>query len=287
VDFIEGMQSAIDNIEGHLPGPVAFDDVARAAGCSTFHFMRLFNILTELTLGEYIRNRRLTLAGQELSLSRVKVLDIALKYGYETHESFTKAFRAFHGIPPSAARRPGASLKSVGRLSIQVILKGDKALNYKLIEREAFTVVGKKTEVTCQNGENFRIIPEFCKRCNEDGTCAALEKMVGDELGVMGICDVMHGDCFDYYMAVTHNGGEVPSGMAALAVPKSTWAVFEAVGPIPGAIQDVWKRIFSQWFPASSYEHAPGPELEVYGLGDMAAPDYRCWVWIPVVKKSR
>jgi AraC family transcriptional regulator len=286
LDWIQGMQSAIDYMETHLLEPVGFDDVAKAAGSSTFHFMRMFNMLTGFTAGEYIRNRRLTLAGQELALSNVKIVDTALKYGYETHESFTKAFQRFHGVSPSSARAPGAELKSMGKLSIQVILKGDRAMNYKFVEKEAFAVVGKKINVSNKNGENYKIIPKFCSDCNEDGTCEALEKLGIDEMGVMGICANFQKDCFDYYMAVTQSGVQIPAGMETLLIPKLTWVVFEAVGPMPDAIQDVWKRIFSEWFPTNEYEHADGPELEVYEPGDMSKSDYKSYVWIPITKKG-
>ncbi|MDF2632980.1 MAG: AraC family transcriptional regulator [Caproiciproducens sp.] len=286
MDWIQGMQSAIDHMEAHLLEPADFDDVAKTAGSSTFHFMRMFNMLTGFTVGEYIRNRRLTLAGQELALSDAKIVDIALKYGYETHESFTKAFQRFHGISPSVAREAGTNLKSIGKLSIQVILKGEKTLNYKLIEKDAFTVVGKKTMVSNKNGENFKIIPKFIESCNEDGTCETLEKKCVDDMGVMGICANFQKDCFDYYMAVTYAGDEILAGMETLYIPKLTWVVFEAIGPMPDAIQDVWKRIFSEWFPTNEYEHADGPELEVYEQGDMSKADYKSYVWIPVVKKS-
>lgn len=284
MDWIQGMSNAIDFMEAHLLEPIDFEEIARQAGSSTFHFMRMFNILTGFTVGEYIRNRRLTLAGNELSLSNAKVVDVAFKYGYETHESFTKAFRQFHGITPSAARKPGAPLKSIGRLSIQVTLKGEKVMNYKFVEKNAFTVVGKKIPVTCVNGENFKIIPEFCHQCSVDGTYDQLGKMCVDEMGIMGICASFDKDHFDYYSAVTYRDGEIPQGMSTLEIPKSTWAVFEAVGPIPDAIHDVWKRIFSEWFPSSGYEHAEGPELEVYECGDMSKSDYKSYVWIPVTR---
>lgn len=287
MDWIQGMQKAIDYMEDHLLEPTAYDRIAKAAGSSVFHFMRMFNILTGFTVGEYIRNRRLTLAGQELALSGVKILDTALKYGYETHESFTKAFQRFHGVSPSGAREPGVQLKSIGKLSIQVILKGDRALNYKLIEKEAFTVVGRKIKVSTKDGKNFEIVPKFCSDCQKDGTCETLGRMVTDDMGVMGICANFKNEEFDYYMAVTCADGKIPAGMETLLIPKHTWAVFESVGPMPDAIQDVWKRIFSEWFPASEFEHADGPELEVYEPGDMSKPDYKSYVWIPVVKKTK
>ncbi|MFA6941564.1 MAG: AraC family transcriptional regulator [Clostridiaceae bacterium] len=287
MDYIQGMQSAIDFMEDHLLEPLDIEKISKKAGYSAFHFMRMFNILTGITVGEYIRNRKLTLAGCELALSDSKVVDIAFKYGYETHESFTKAFKRFHGISPSAARELGMKLKSTGKLTIQVILKGDKILNYKFIEKDSFTVVGKKINVTCKDGENYKIIPKFCNKCNQDGTCDTLGKLCRDDMGVMGICTNYdkETDSFDYYMAATYRG-EIPKGMETLDIPKQTWAVFESVGPMPDAIQDVWKRIFSEWFPASGYEHAEGPELEVYEMGDMSKPDYKSYVWIPVIKTA-
>lgn len=282
MDWIQGMSHAIDYMEEHLLEPIDIDAIARQAGSSTFHFMRMFNMLTGFTIGEYIRNRRLTLAGSELALSDAKVIDVAFKYGYETHESFTKAFRQFHGITPSAARKPSAPLRSIGKLSIQVTLKGAKIMNYKFVEKDAFTVVGKKITVSSVNGENFKIIPDFCCKCGQDGTFDLLGKMCIDDMGIMGICANMKEDHFDYYAAVTYQGGDIPQGMETLEIPKLTWTVFEAVGPIPGAIQDTWKRIFSEWFPSSGYEHAEGPELEVYEPGDMSKPDYKSYIWIPV-----
>lgn len=288
MDWIQGMRRAIDCMEECLTEPADFGQIAREAGASSFHFMRMFEILTGITVGEYLRQRRLTLAGQELALSGAKVIDVALRYGYSTPESFAKAFRRFHGISPSAAREPGANLKSIGKLSIQITLKGDRVLNYKLIEKEAFTILGKKLRVSCKDGENYRVIPKFCEKCSRDGTSAYLEPLADKSIGALGICTNFNQqtDDFDYYCAAEYDGGEIPQGMETLGIPKLTWAVFESVGSMPGAIQDVWKRIFSEWFPFSGYEHADGPELEVYEKGDMDAPDYKCAVWIPVVKKA-
>lgn len=289
MDWIEGMRRAIDYMEAHLAEPADFGRIAREAGYSAFHFMRMFEILTGMTVGEYLRRRRLTLAGQELALSGGKVVDVALRYGYSTPEAFARAFRRFHGISPSAARAPGAALKSVGKLSIQVTLKGDRALNYKLIEKEEFAVVGRKTRVSCRDGENFRIIPEFCAQCRRDGTFDRLAGFAQKSgMGLLGICAAFSEgtDDFDYYAAAVCGGGEIPDGMETLRIPEATWAVFESVGPMPDAIQDVWTRIFSEWFPSSGYEHAVGPELEVYGPGDMSKPDYRCSVWIPVARRA-
>ena len=285
MDWIEGMQHAVNYMEDNLLGEIDYGRVAREAGCSVFHFQRIFNVLTGFTVGEYVRNRRLTLAGQELALSDVRVTDIAFKYGYETHESFTKAFLKFHGITPSAARVPGAELKSMGRLFIQVILKGDKEMNYRIVEKEAFSVYGTKHHLSSRNGQNFKIIPGFWTESMKDGTFETLLEH-GGKLGVMGVCNDFDNDTFDYWIAAEYTGGEIPHGMEKLDVPALRWAVFEAVGPLPEALQDVTKRIFSEWFPASGYEHDDGPEFEIYSPGEGNRPDYKSWVWIPVRRRS-
>lgn len=287
MDWIQGMQSAIDYIETNLYSQIDYEQVGKAAGSSSFHFMRMFNMLTGFTVGEYVRNRRLTLAGQELAMSNARIVDIAFKYGYETHESFTKAFQRFHGISPSAAREPGASLKSIGRLLISVTLKGDKPMNYSMFEKEAFSIVGKKIKVSNIDGVNFKLIPQFWQDSMEDGTYEAFAKLSTDEMGAMGVCANFRENSFDYFIAVNYSGGEIPEGMEVLQVPRLTWVSFESVGPIPEALQDVTKRIFSEWFPSSEYEHANGPELEIYTPGDMQKLDYKSYVWVPVVKKAK
>lgn len=159
-------------------------------------------------------------------------------------------------------------------------------MNYKFVEKEAFTVIGKKAVVSNQNGENFRTIPKFWDTCCQNGTLKALEKAGVDDMGIMGICANFQKSCFDYYIAA-NCGSNPPKGMTSLEIPKLAWVVFEAVGPMPDAIQDVWMKIFSEWFPTNEYEHAFGPELEVYGEGDLSKADYKSYVWIPVIKKSK
>lgn len=286
MNWIDGMSRAIGYMEDHLCEELDYEALARIAGISSFYFMRLFNLLTGMTVGEYVRARRLTLAGYDLIMSDARVIDIAYKYGYETHESFTKAFTRFHGIPPSAARESGAKLKSTNRLHIQVTLRGDKEMNYRIIEKEAFSVIGVKKRFTTDQGENFKMIPRFWDESMENGKFEQLCGLCKDKMGVMGICDVMEGDNFDYYIAVTKTGDQIPEGMNELKIPASTWAVFECVGPIPQAMQQVWKDIFSEWFPSNDYEHADAPELEVYDQGDSQKADYKSYIWIPVVKKK-
>jgi AraC family transcriptional regulator len=167
-----------------------------------------------------------------------------------------------------------------------IFVKGDKDMDYHIVEKEAFTIVGKSLRVTCRNGENLRQIPAFWEESHRNGTIAKLSSL-GTSENILGIClDAQpNKEDFTYMIAVPTDMTASEEGYALSVIPASTWAVFPSVGPMPGAIQTVFSRIFQEWFPASGYVHAPAPELEVYPPGDSSAEDYRCEVWIPVQKK--
>lgn len=285
MEWLQRMTDAVDYIEGHLEEPFDVAMIAKVARSSSFHFQRMFHMLTGFTVAEYIRKRRLTLAAQELAVKKAKVIDVALKYGYETPESFSKAFKRMHGISPVAARRPGTSLKAFPRIRFQLSLKGDRDMDYKIVEREAYQVVGKVIKVSTRDGENLKRIPQFWMECNRDGTCEKLCKAFHAQ-EILGICmDMKHEkEQFTYLVAVK---GDTSTGKeyTVRTIPASAWAVFTSVGPIPGAIQKVWECIFQEWFPATGYEHADAPKLEVYPPGNTKAVDYQCEVWIPIIKK--
>jgi AraC family transcriptional regulator len=178
------------------------------------------------------------------------------------------------------------SLKALPRISFHLSLKGDKDMDYRIVEKEAFTVVGKSVRVTCRDGEHLRQIPRFWEECHQDGTTAKLGSVSTDG-NLLGICLDMGPDQeeFTYMIACRTDQSTPAEGYSLRTIPASTWAIFTSIGPIPGAIQDVFGRIFQEWFPATGYEHAEAPELEVYPPGDVTADDYRCEVWIPIVKK--
>ncbi|MCX8130574.1 MAG: AraC family transcriptional regulator [Clostridia bacterium] len=284
MDWLKRMKDAVDYMEEHMEEPFDVSVAAKVALSSTFHFQRMFHMLTGNAVAEYVRKRKLTLAAQELSTSKAKVIDIAFKYGYDTPESFSKAFRRLHGISPSAAREPGANLKAIPRISFHLSLKGDKDMDYKVIEKEAFQVVGKSIEVSTKDGENFKNIPLFWKESCENGFTEKLEKISGT-LGILGVCwNDYDGEKFTYIIAV-EKPGECVQDTREYEIPASKWAVFESVGPMPDAIQNVIQRIYSEWFPSTGYEHADAPDLEVYYPGDASSDNYRCEVWIPITKK--
>ncbi len=286
MNWIENMNNALEYIEENIEKDITSDDIAKVAYSSKFHFLRIFYMLTGMNLGEYIRKRRLSLAAKDIISSKMKIIDIAYKYGYETPEAFTKAFKKLHGISPSAARKEGRNLKAIPPMSFQITVKGEKRMDYKISKKKGFEIVGVSIRTTTEGGVNFKKIPEFWQESMQNGMYEKLEKNAG-ELGVLGVCygEDLEQKEFSYMIAVE---GEKVKGLdnyEVLKVPSCTWAIFQCVGPLPGAMQKVWQSIFSEWFPATKYEHANAPELEVYLQGDPNAEDYRCEIWIPVVEK--
>jgi AraC family transcriptional regulator len=259
---------------------------------STFHFQRMFQMLTGVTVGDYMRKRRLTLAAQELATSDVRVIDIALKYGYDTPESFTKAFRKVHEVTPSAARKPETRLKVFPRLSFQLSIKGDKDMDYRIVEKQAFKVVGKAIRVSTRDNEHMQMIPKFWQSSMTDGVYQAVVNLnTGQGMfggATMGVCVDFQMDKqeFTYMIAVESLGSAIPDGFVEKEIKAATWAVFDSVGALPDAIQSVWQRIFSEFFPSTGFEHAEGgAEIEIYPPGLPSDESYKCEVWIPIVRK--
>lgn len=284
MEWLERMRHALDRMERMMEEPFDMAEIAHAARTSPYHFQRMFHMLTGMTVAEYMRKRKLTLAAQELAMGAAKVLDVSLKYGYESPESFAKAFRKAHGIAPSEAKAQGASLKAYPRISFHLSLKGDKEMDYRIVKKDSFKVVGKMIRVGTENGENTRRIPAYWGECEADGTLSRLAE-IGSGHPLLGICSMPPGEeLLTYLVAVECDAeAEVPEDCVSWTVPQATWAVFTSVGPVTPSIQRLWGRIYSEWFPSCGYEHAPAPELEVYLEGDTNAEDYRCEVWIPVV----
>lgn len=286
MEWLNRMMSALDLIEAKIQEPLDMAELAKAAYSSPHHFQRMFYMVTGMTVAEYIRKRRLTLAAQELAMSGAKVIDVAMKYCYDSPESFSKAFRRLHGISPSEARNSGVQLKAFPRISFHLSLKGDKEMDYRIVQREAFTVLGKSFQTTTRDGENTREIPKFWKDSHADGTVAKIAAL-GKNQDTLGICYGAQpgGEVFNYAIAVETDRTESEGEYDFIQIPAATWAVFTSTGPMPGAIQDVWVRIYQEWFPATDYEQAEIPDFELYPPGNPWAEDYRSEVWIPVIKK--
>lgn len=289
MDWITGIQNAINYIEEHLTEEIDYEIVAKEASCSSFYLQRIFSILCGMTLGDYIRNRRLTLAGNELSAADDKVIDIALKYGYESPESFTRAFSRFHGVTPSKAKKDGSKLKSFSRLSVKITLSGGNIMDYKIIEKNAFDIIEKVEAHTVENSENAKSIPDFWMRSHNDGTVKTLLDTTTDRTYIFGVCYgnlPENAKTFDYSIAAKcDNNTVVPEGFRKNTIPARTWAVFECKGAMSNAMQDMWHKIISEFFPTSGYQPTYEMDIEAYTDGNMGSPDYRSEIWVSVIKK--
>lgn len=232
-DWIEGFQASIDYIEQNLTKELDIGKIAKKAALSSFYYQRIFGAMCGMTVGEYIRERRMTLAAQELACSDCKVIDIALKYGYDSPDSFTKAFQRFHGITPARAREQGAILRSLAPLHIKITLEGGTMLDYKIVEKSAFTVVGVKKSFNSET--SYTEIPKFWDEWASD--------MKGLK-GMFGVCSDMDGTNFDYWIADLYMPWEeYPEECSTYQIPGGLWALFKCVGPLPGSMQTVNTQI--------------------------------------------
>ena len=290
MDWIAGMQFAIDYIEKNINEKLDYEEIAKCACSSVFHFQRVFSVLCGFTLGEYIRNRRLSLAGSELAYGKIKVIDAALKYGYDTPESFCRAFTRFHGITPSQAKN-GGDLKSFSPLRLKLIMEGGNLMDYRIEEKGPFKIILKTRRFTTDDEVNRKQIPEFWNECNSDGTLSTLCEFVKPESvfgkSILGICEentCKEDEKFEYSIGTQYFGGNVPNGYGVKEIPKLTWAIFKCKGAMPHGIQDGWHMIYSEFFPTSEYKQRLFSDFEVYPEGDMSSEKYESEIWIPVEK---
>lgn len=275
VSWVEGFQQSIDYIEGNLASSLEIEDIARTAMLSPFYYQRMFGALCGMTVGEYIRGRRMTLAAQELAGTEAKVIDVALKYGYDSPDSFAKAFQRFHGIQPSKARENGAPLRSLAPLHIKVSLEGGSMMDYRIVEKAPFTIVGVKRPFNSDT--SYQEIPKFW-----DEWLAKGEKR--PVMGTFGVCADMKGKDFDYWIADLYfPWQEVPEGCETRVIPGSLWAQFPCT---ISTLQDTNTRIWSEWLPAlKGYKLAGEYDIEVYLPPEGDSGEMTVYIWIPLEKE--
>lgn len=284
MDMLTSMNKAIDYMEEHLVGDIDLAEVTKVAGCTQTHLNRMFLSITDVTVSEYIRRRRMTLAAGDLLNTEMSILDIALKYGYQSPDSFCRAFKAQHGVTPSQARKYGVNLTAYGKITFILSIKGVTAMNYRLEEKEAIRVVGVKKWFCSEGGQQLNEIPKMWDEFPPDKEETLDE--ISKNHAMVGLCADMYDNGFDYWIG-TMTEEPCPEGFEEITIPACTWAIFEAIGvmrPLPNSLQEIWGRIYSEWLPNSGYQHAMVPEIEYYPVGDMMDPKYKCEVWIPIVK---
>ena len=303
MDWIIDIQQAIDYIEDNLTETIDYEEVAKKSYSSSYHFQRVFSILCGFTLGEYIRNRRLTLAGRELATTNAKVIDVALKYGYESPDSFAKAFQKFHGILPSQARNNGSNLKSFSRLVLKFSLEGGTTMNYRIETKPAMILLGYK--------KGFSGTPYDESRQHQEGnffkTTRAHQWMLkgisNDKMSDYCVLSNFDDDGYDFYISVTTDAYERENlynsevtginfmhkfGFEEIVIPERTYLVFETEKtkmPIPEYFE-IRKQIAAEWLSNAEYQIVNAPELAVYHWGITGGYNGRTIeIWIPIEKK--
>ncbi len=295
MDLLKRMNDALEYIENNLCEEISLETAARLACSSVYHFQRMFPYIVGVPLAEYIRRRRLTKAAFDLQAGE-KVLDVALSCGYDSPTAFNRAFQAMHGIAPSAARKMGAKLKAYPRISFQIKIKGEAEMEYRIEEKEAFRIVGVREplvlDLSYKERDDMKIddvkgaferVPKLWQEAGQSGKIAEICSLMNKApMGLLGVT-ACHDKEQSYYYIAAATDKPAPKGMFEATIPACTWAIFPGSG-LPSSIQGLMERVYSEWLPASGYEWAEAPDIEVY-LDDNPV-NMRYEVWLPVVRKG-
>ncbi|MDR0857535.1 MAG: AraC family transcriptional regulator [Oscillospiraceae bacterium] len=283
MEWIERLNTAINYIEEHLGGKIEYGELAKIACCSEYHFQRMFGYMAGVTLSEYIRRRRMSRAAADMQ-NGGKVIDIALKYGYESPTAFNRAFQNIHGIAPSNAKQNGITLKSFPPISFKITIKGVEEMNYKIEQKAAFRIVGVRETIPTDIEESFKCVPQFWQK-SAPQIPQLVPLMDGEVQGLLGVstCNEVEGEQNYYYIAVQSNA-PLPENMHEFTIPAATWVIFSGSGT-SADIQTLQERIVAEWLPTSGYEWANAPDIEVYL--DQNPADMKFEVWLPVAKANK
>ena len=281
MDWLDRMNNVLDYIEENLEEEIDYKQLAKIAYCSEFHFSRMFASISGISLSEYIRRRRLTLAAFELQKSDKRILEIANMYGYESADSFSRAFKKLHGIKPSECRQQGTQLKAFPKISFQLSIKGDTEMEYRIENLDfELRIIGKSNSV--KTSRAFKTIPTIWSKAKKDGFMQELIDLSWENPkcsleGILGVCGkeaTIMDEVFNYFTGVRYDG-DAREGMETLIIPPATWAVFPN-------IVEAWKRLYAEWVPTSGYELANLPCMECY-YGPGHKPRHE--LWVPIISK--
>ena len=282
MEWIDRLNSAIRYMEEHLTDEIDYEQLGRIACCSSWHFQRMFSYMAGIPLSEYIRRRKMSLAAVDLLSSDARIIDIAEKYGYRSPTAFNRAFQSIHGTAPSSVRQEGISVRSFPPITFKITVKGVEEMNYRIETKEAFRIVGVSVPLEKEIEKNFAVIPSKWQEISLSGTLQTLAQMMNQEpMGVLGVSTCNEEEPWRYYIAVSTSleAGDYEE----YTVPAATWAIFPGEGTNQ-SIQELERRIVTEWLPTSGYEYGNAPDIEVYLNPDPQNARYE--VWIPVTKKQ-
>ena len=295
MDWITGMQKAIDYIEEHLTEPIDYEVVAAQSFSSSYHFQRVFSILCGFTIGEYIRNRRLSLAGQELASSDAKVIDVALKYGYESPDVFVKAFQRFHGILPSEARAKGGNLKSFSRLVLKIFLEGGSVMNYRIEEKPEMILTGYTTHFTGSPSDRYNQQHDFMVKGETRFIRYALQGMAKDCAVEYSVISSINDEGYDFTIGTVIPqyfndhleetvGKENAERLNVIRVPARKYLVIETERSVFAMDEHLKmrKQAVPEWIESSEYQLADAPEIAVFHADSNHKDNSYVELWLPI-----
>jgi len=294
MNWLSGLKKAVDFMETHLCENINADDVAKECAISSFYLQKGFAIITGYSMGEYMRNRRLYKAAMELQSTDEKIINIAFKYGYETPESFTKAFSRFHGCTPMEARAGSKTIKVFVPLHFQISIQGGNEMNCRIEKMDSFKVIGFKHQFNIET--SYTEIPKYWDEMNNSygkklwfekkaPETAAEKAFLDYKIGTYGACidEYCKASYFDYMIAGPYTEGYVPSEMYVYEFAASEWVKFPCT---LATLQDVNTKIFKEWLPANEdFEIAYSANIEWYDPESTPGPEMKCEIWIPVKRK--
>jgi AraC family transcriptional regulator len=282
MEWIERLNQSMNYIEEHLTGEINYEQLGRIACCSTYHYQRMFTYMAGITLAEYIRRRKMSLAAVDLQGGDERIIDIAEKYGYRSPTAFNRAFQSFHGIAPSSVKAEGVSVKSFSPIVFNIAVKGAAEMNYRIETKEAFRIIGVSAPLDKEIENNFMVVPTMWQEASVNGTIQKLAGMMDTPpMGLLGVSACNDEEQWKYFIAVSST--KTSAEFEEYTVPASTWAIFSGTGTNQ-SIQELEQRIITEWLPTSGYEYADAPDIEVYLNPDPQNAQYE--VWIPVAKKK-
>lgn len=287
MEWTERLQNIIDYVENHLQReqePVDNEEIAQMAGCSFDFFQKVFSYMNGISFSDYVRARKLTLAGYDLKSTDSRIVDISYQYGYHSPTSFTKAFQQFHGISPKEARSDKFQLCVMPKMQISE----QQRYVWRIEHKPTFRLIGKSKRLSCINGEHARTIPEFWNECQKNGVYSTLVSLDTGEpkglFGVFGFFEETSGEM--EYSIMVRSEQNIPAGFTEIVIPEATWAVFDCRGSVPQAIQKGWNYLHEEWLEKYPFPHAPCPELEWYSDANAYGEDYLSQIWIPILEEE-
>lgn len=281
MEWIERLNCAIEYIEKHLQEEIDYERLAEIANCPVYHFQKMFFYMTNISVSEYVRRRRMSLAAIDLQDKQVKIIDIALKYGYDSPTAFNRAFQSIHGIAPSLAKKQKTILKSYPAIKFSISVQGMEEINFKIESKQEFSILGKSCPLSKILEENFATIPQEWDDAQNSGVLSELYLLMNKQPnGFLGV-SVHNEKEWKYFIAVSST--ECDERFENYVIPPATWAIFSGRGTNT-SLQELERRVTTEWLPTSGYEYAEIPDIEVYIKADPNDTIYE--YWLPVVKKK-